>query len=153
VNKDQPIVRVAMASQLVAQSEAQRKFALILFEAFAFVALVLAAAGIYGVLAGTVTERVREIGVRSALGATRANILGMIVRQGLGLTAFGALLGIAAALGLSHLIGSLLFGVSPLDPITYVAVTGLLGIVALGACLVPAFRAARVDPMETLRAE
>jgi putative ABC transport system permease protein len=153
VDKDQPIVRVAMASQLVAQSEAQRRFALILFEAFALVALALAAAGIYGVLAGTVTERVREIGVRAALGASRANILGMIVRQGLGLTALGACIGIVAALGLSHLLTSLLFGVSALDPATYAGVTAVLAVVALGACLVPALRAARVDPMETLRAE
>ncbi|MGH7653627.1 MAG: ADOP family duplicated permease [Gemmatimonadaceae bacterium] len=153
VDKDQPIVRIAMASQLVAKSEAQRRFALILFEAFAFVALALAAAGIYGVLAGTVTERVREIGVRAALGASRASILGMIVRQGLGLTALGAGIGIVAALGLSRLLTSLLFGVSALDPATYVAVTAVLGVVALGACLVPALRAARVDPMETLRTE
>ncbi len=153
VDKDQPIVRVAMAGQLVAQSEAQRRFALILFEAFAFTALALAAAGIYGVLAGSVTERVREIGVRAALGASRGDILGMIVRQGLGLTAIGACIGIVAALGLSHLLTSLLFGVSALDPATYAAVTAVLGIVALGACLIPALRAARVDPMATLRAE
>jgi putative ABC transport system permease protein len=153
VDKDQPIVRVATAGALVAQSEAQRRFALTLFEAFAFVALALAAAGIYGVLAGTVTERFREIGVRAALGASRANILGMVVRQGLGLTAVGVGIGIVAALGLSRLLTSLLFGVSALDPATYFAVTGVLGVVALGACLVPAFRAARVDPMETLRAE
>jgi putative ABC transport system permease protein len=153
VDKDQPIVRIAMASQLVAQSEAQRSFALTLFEAFAFVALALAAAGIYGVLAGTVTERVREIGVRAALGASRANILGMIVRQGLSLTALGACIGIVAAVGLSRLLASLLFGVSALDPATYLSVTAVLSVVALGACLVPALRAARIDPMETLRTE
>jgi putative ABC transport system permease protein len=153
VNKDQPIVRIATAEQLVAQSESTRRFALVLFEAFAFVALILAAAGIYGVLAGTVTERLREIGVRSALGASRRDILTMIVRQGLGLTAFGAVIGIVAALGLTHLMASLLFGISPLDPATYAGVTVVLGIVALGACMVPALRAARVDPMETLRAE
>jgi putative ABC transport system permease protein len=153
VDKDQPIVRIALAKQLVAQSEAQRRFALTLFEAFAFVALVLAAAGIYGVLAGTVAERMREIGVRAALGASRADIIGMVVRQGLGLTAFGAAIGIAGALGLSHLIASLLFGVSPLDPATYIGVTAVLSVVALGACAVPAIRAARIDPMETLRAE
>jgi putative ABC transport system permease protein len=153
VDKDQPIVRIATEDKLVAQSEAQRKFVLILFEAFAFVALVLAAAGIYGVLAGTVAERLREIGVRAALGASRADILGMIVKQGLGLAAFGAVIGIVAALGMSRLMVSLLFDVSPLDPVTYVAVTAVLGIVALGACLVPAFRAARVDPMQTLRTE
>jgi putative ABC transport system permease protein len=153
VNKDQPIVRVATAEMLVEQSEAQRRFALILFEAFAFVALALAAAGIYGVLAGTVTERLGEIGVRAALGASRANILGMIIRQGLGLTALGAAIGIVAALGLSRLMVSLLFDVSPLDPATYIVVTLVLAIVALLACLVPALRAARVDPMETLRTE
>jgi putative ABC transport system permease protein len=153
VDKDQPIVHVAMADALVAQSEAQRRFALILFEAFAFVALALAAAGIYGVLAGSVTERVREIGVRAALGASRADILRMIVRQGLGMTALGALFGVVAAVGLSRLMTSLLYGISPLDPGTYVGVTAVLGVVALGACLVPALRAARVDPMATLRAE
>jgi putative ABC transport system permease protein len=153
VDKDQPIVRVATADALVAQSEAQRRFALILFEAFAFVALALAAAGIYGVLAGTVTERVREIGVRAALGASRADILTMIVRQGLGMTALGTLFGITAAVGLSRLMTSLLYGVSPLDPGTYIGVTAVLGVVALGACLVPALRAARVDPMATLRTE
>ncbi len=153
VDKDQPIVRIALETQLVAQSEAQRRFALTLFEAFAFVALVLAAAGIYGVLAGTVAERMREIGVRAALGASRADIIAMVVRQGLGLTAFGAVIGIAGALGMSHLIASLLFDVSPLDPATYIGVTAVLSVVALGACAVPAIRAARIDPMETLRAE
>ncbi len=153
IDKDQPIVRVATAESLIAKSEAQRRFALVLFEAFAFVALALAAAGIYGVLAGTVTERLREIGVRSALGASAGDILGMIVKQGLGLAALGAVLGLIAAFGLSHVLTSLLFGVSPLDPATYVGVTCLLGLVAFGACLVPALRAARVDPMETLRAE
>ena len=153
VNKDQPIVRVVTASQLVAGSESQRRFALTLFEAFAVVALVLAAAGIYGVLAGTVTERLREIGVRAALGASRTDILRMVVRQGLGLTAVGAVLGLAAAAGLSRVIASLLFGISPLDPATYAGVATVLGVVALGACLVPAIRASRVDPMETLRAE
>jgi putative ABC transport system permease protein len=105
------------------------------------------------VLAGTVTERVREIGVRAALGASRANILGMVVRQGLGMTAAGAVFGIIAALGMSHLIANMLFGISPLDPATYITVAAGLGVVALGACIVPALRAARVDPMETLRAD
>jgi len=153
VEKDQPIERVATAAQLVSQSEAQRRFALVLFEVFAAAAFVLAVAGIYGVLAGTVTERLREIGVRAALGASRGDILAMIVRQGLGLTAVGAGIGIVAALGLSRLLTSLLFGVSALDPATYIAVTAVLGVVALGACLVPALRAARVDPIATLRAE
>jgi ABC-type antimicrobial peptide transport system permease subunit len=95
----------------------------------------------------------REIGVRAALGASRTDIIAMVVRQGMGLTALGALIGIVGALGLSHLIASLLFGVSPLDPATYIMVTLVLAMVALLACLVPALRAARVDPMETLRAE
>lgn len=153
VDKDQPVERIATADKLVAQSEAQRHFALILFEGFAFVALVLAAAGIYGVLANAVTERSREIGVRAALGASRSDILGMVVRQGLGLAAVGAAIGLVAAAGLSRLITSLLFGISPFDPATYAGVSAVLGLVALVACLAPAIRAARVDPMETLRSE
>ena len=153
VDKDQPIVRTATMETLMETTAAQRRFALVLFEAFALVALVLAAAGIYGVLAGTVTERLREIGVRAALGASRGQLLGMVVRQGLGLTAVGVAVGLGAAMALTQLIAGLLFGVSSLDVVTYAGVTGLLLVVALAACWVPAWRAARVDPAEMLRAE
>jgi putative ABC transport system permease protein len=107
---------------LVAASAAERRFALILFEAFALAALALAAAGIYGVLAGNVAERTREIGVRAALGASRGNILALVARQGMRLTGLGVAIGLAGAAAASHWIAAMLFGVSPLDLITYVGV-------------------------------
>ena len=153
VDKDMPITRVATMEKLLEQSASQRQFALVLFEAFGLVALVLAAAGIYGVLAGAVTERIREIGVRSALGASRGDIVGMILRQGLSLTGAGVAVGAALALAFMRVINDMLFGVTASDPVTYVGVAVVLSAVALAACLVPAWRAARVDPATTLRAE
>ena len=153
IDKDQPIVRVATMEQLVKLSEAQRRFAMIIFEAFALMSLVLAATGIYGVLSGGVTERMREIGVRAALGATRAQILALIVRQGMTVTALGIAIGLAGALAASRALITLLFGISRVDPTTYLAVITLLAAVAMIACLLPAWRAARVDPSITLRAE
>jgi putative ABC transport system permease protein len=153
VDKDQPITRVVTMDALVAASEAERRFALIVFEAFALVALALAAAGIYGVLSGSVTERTREIGVRSALGASRADILALVIRQAMTLTGFGVAIGLAGAIAASRALISLLFGVSPLDPITYCGVIALLAAVAALAAWMPAWRAARVDPVRALRAE
>ena len=153
VDREQAIVRVATMDQLVAASAAERRFALILFEAFALTALVLAAAGIYGVLAGSVAERTREIGVRAALGASRGRIVGLVVRQGLTLTGLGVGLGVAGAVAATQALAAMLFRVSPLDPWTYAGVMGLLAGVALLACGVPAWRAARVDPASTLRSE
>ena len=138
---------------LLAATAAQRRFALILFEAFALAALVLAATGIYGVLSGSVNERTREIGVRSALGASRTDIIGLVVRQGMTLTGLGVVIGLAGAAAATQAIVTLLFGVSRLDPITYLGVIALLIGVAGLACWVPAWRAARVDPAITLRAE
>jgi len=126
---------------------------LLLFQGFAFAALALAAAGIYGLLAGSVVERTREIGVRSALGATRRAVLSLVVGEGLRLTAIGAAAGLALAAWGTEFIGALLFGVSRFDPWTYAtAVTVLVGAAAL-ACAGPASRAVRIDPVETLRAE
>jgi putative ABC transport system permease protein len=153
VDKDQPIVRVATMDELVAASAAERRFALILVEAFALAALVLAAAGIYGVLSGRVAERTREIGVRSALGASRQSILALVVGQGMTLTGAGAVIGLLGAALTSEVMVAMLFGVSHLDPITYLGAMGLLAMVALIACGVPAWRAAQVDPASTLRAE
>jgi putative ABC transport system permease protein len=153
VDKDQPIVRVATMDTLLGASESQRRFAMIVFEAFALVALLLAATGIYGVLSGHVTERMREIGVRSALGASRADILGMVVRQGMTLTALGVAIGLIGAAAASRALVTLLFGVSRLDPATDIGVIALLAGVSAIACGVPAWRAARVDPAITLRAE
>jgi ABC-type antimicrobial peptide transport system permease subunit len=126
---------------------------MIVFEAFALVALVLSATGIYGVLSGSVTERMREIGVRSALGASRGNILALVVRQGMTLTGLGVLIGLIGAAAATQAIVTLLFGVSRLDPITYLGVIALLAAVSAIASWVPAWRAARVDPSVTLRAE
>jgi putative ABC transport system permease protein len=153
VDKDQPVVRVATMDDLVAASAAERRFALILFEAFALAALVLAAAGIYGVVSGSVAERTREIGVRAALGASRGDILVLITRQGMTLTALGTAIGLLGAMGASQAVATLLFGVSRLDPVTYIGVIALLLVVSTLACSVPAWRAARVDPAITLRAE
>jgi len=153
VDKDQPIVRVATMSALLAGSAASRRFALTLFEAFALAALVLAAAGIYGVLAGSVVERSREIGVRAALGASRSDIVSLVLRQGLRLTGLGIALGLVAALVATQALVTLLFGISRLDPVTYVGVVALLAVTAVIACALPAWRAARVDPVTTLRSD
>ena len=153
VDKDQPITRVATMRTIVAASESERHFALILFEAFALIALLLAATGIYGILAGSVTERTREIGVRAALGASPGNILALIFRQGLALAALGVAIGFLATVAATRALTTLLFGISPLDPVTYTGVMGLLFAVAAMACLLPALRAAAIDPAVTLRAE
>ena len=126
VDKDQPIVRVATMDNVLARSAAQRRFALIVFEAFALAALVLAAIGIYGVLSGGVAERTRELGVRSALGATPGDIVRVVVRRGLGLTGLGVLIGLGGAMAASQTLVTLLFGITPLDPITYAGVVALL---------------------------
>jgi putative ABC transport system permease protein len=146
-------MRLATMDALLAASAAQRHFALILFEVFALAALVLAAAGIYGVLSGSVAERTREIGVRAALGASRESIFALILRQGMTLTGLGVAIGIAGAIAASEAIASMLFGVSRLDPFTYLGVLVLLLGVSAVACWVPARRAMRVDPMEALRHE
>jgi len=153
VDKDQPIVHISTMEHLVAQSEAQRRFAMIIFEAFALVALVLAATGIYGVLAGSVSERTREIGIRSALGATRSKILNLVLRQGMALACIGVTLGLAGALFATRALITLLFGISRLDPMTYAGVVILLAAVSAIACWLPAWRAAGIDPAITLRAE
>jgi putative ABC transport system permease protein len=152
-DKDLPIVRVATMGELVERSVADRRFALILFEAFGAAALILAAVGIYGVLSGRVTERIREIGVRSALGASPHAIVALVVREGLALASFGVIIGLAGAAAASRAIGTLIFGISPLDPATYGGVIALLLTVSAIACSAPAWRAARVDPSVTLRAE
>lgn len=153
VDKDQPITRVATMDALVDASEAQRHFALIVFETFALVAVALAAAGIYGVLSGSVAERTREIGVRTALGASRANILALVVRQAMSLTGFGVVIGLAGAVVASRALITLLFNTSSLDPLTYFSVILVLVGVAALAAWIPAWKASRVDPIRALRAE
>ena len=153
VDKDQPIVRVATMDQRLASSAAERRFALILFEAFGFVAVVLVAVGLYGVLSASVTERTREIGVRLALGAQRRDVLCLILRQGLTLTLAGVSIGLLASWAVTRLLTNLLYGVSATDPLVFGFVASLLTVVALLACYVPARRAMKVDPLVILRYE
>jgi putative ABC transport system permease protein len=153
VDPTQPIVHVATMEQLIAASTAQRRLALVLFAAFAGAALLLAVTGIYGVLAGSVAERTREIGVRSALGATPSQIIGSILEQGGRLAVLGIVLGLIGAIGLTRYLRALLFGIAPDDPVTLVSVVLLIGAVTIAGCLIPAMRAARVDPSRALRSE
>ena len=153
VDKDQPIVRVATMDRLLTSSAAERRFALILFEAFGFVAVVLVAVGLYGVLSTSVTERTREIGVRLALGAQRRDVLCLILRQGLTLALAGVCFGLLASWAAMQLLTNLLYGVSATDPLVFGSVASLLTVVALLACYVPARRAMKVDPLVILRYE
>jgi putative ABC transport system permease protein len=153
VDPDQPVSNVATMAELLGVETAQRRMGMIMLVAFAVLALLLASLGIYGVLAYFVTQHTNEIGVRLALGATPRNILFLVLKKGMGLTLFGAVIGIAASLALTRWMSSLLFGVKPVDPLTFVVVPLLLGFVALLACAIPARRATKVDPMVALRYE
>ena len=148
-----PVYQVAAMDQLLSDSLAPQRFNLFLLVLFAALALSLAAVGIYGVIAFSVSRRKHEIGIRLALGAQRSNVLRLILRQGMKLVCAGMVFGIAGAVALTRLMASLLYGVSTTDPAAFRAVTALLAIVAATACYVPARRAMRVDPMEVLRSE
>jgi len=152
VSKDQPVVRTATMEQLMAKSGADRRFVVILFEIFALVALIMAAIGIYGVLSSNVAERTRELGVRLALGASPPSVLGLVLRQGMRLIVAGVAIGLIVAAAASHVIVSMLFQISQLDVVTYLSVAVGLSAVAIIACAVPAWRAARLDPTIALRA-
>ncbi|PYM11134.1 MAG: hypothetical protein DME18_14760 [Verrucomicrobia bacterium] len=130
-----------------------RYFNVVLVGVFAGAALLLAAIGLYGLLAYGVTQRTREIGVRVALGAQRSDVLGLVLRQGMKLVGLGILAGIGGALALTRTLRSLLFGISPDDPLTFALISLLLAAVALLACYLPARRATKIDPMEALRYE
>jgi predicted permease len=148
-----PLTRVATLDEVVARSLAEPRFYAILLGAFAATALFLAALGIFGALSYAVSQRSREIGIRVALGAQPAEVLGMVLRHALTLAALGMGIGLAGALALSRAISGMLFGLSPSDPATLGGVAALLAAVALLASYIPARRATRVDPVEALRAE
>ncbi len=152
VDGNQPIVRLQSMTDLVARSEAQRRFVSMVLAAFALSALALAGIGLFGVLSGSVTERAQEIGVRGALGASRSDIVALVVRNGMTMTALGVAIGVATATMASEALVTLLFGVSRLDIPTYLGVIALLSVVSAVACWIPAMRAARMDPVTTLKA-
>ena len=130
-----------------------QRFNLLLLASFAGLALLLAAVGIYGVLSYTVHRRVHEIGIRMALGASHSDVLKMVVTDGMKPILLGVAIGLAAALALSRLIASLIFGVRPTDPLTFAAVATLLVVVGILANALPAYRATRIEPVHTLREE
>jgi predicted permease len=153
VNPHLPVFGVRSVQSIISDSLASRRFALQILVFFAATAMLLAAIGIYGVMAYSVSQRVREIGVRMALGAQRGDVLKLVVRQGMWLALMGVVLGLIASLLLMRLIAGLLFGVSSADPLTLLIFTALLAAVALLANYIPASRAARIDPMVALRHE
>jgi putative ABC transport system permease protein len=153
VDPTQPVLRVATMEQVVARSIGQRRLGMTLFVSFSAMALLLAAAGIYGVLAGSVTERTREFGVRAAFGATPASITRLVLRDGAVLTAAGLAIGGASALLLSRYLRALLYGVEAWDPVSIALAVAAITLVALAACIVPARRATRTDPVTALRAD
>jgi len=153
VDKDMPIYAVWTMDQLLGDSLAQRRLTMFLLTSFAVLALLLASVGIYGVIAHIVRQRTRELGIRLALGAQSVDVLKLILGQGLKLALIGVALGLAAAFALTRWMGSLLFEVAPTDILTFSLIAVVLLCVALIACWIPARRATKVDPLETLRAE
>jgi len=150
LDKDQPVYNLRTMDDVVTKSVGTRRIAMQLFAVFAVTALLLAALGIYGVMAYSVTQRTQEIGIRMALGAQKSDVLGLVIRQGMALAAIGVMVGLAGAFALTRVIGNLLFGVTATDPATFFAIPLLLLLVALVACYLPAHRAARLDPTKAL---
>jgi len=146
-----PVVKLQTMDDVFGASVSRPRFLTFLLGIFGGLALVLAAIGTYGVLSYLVSRRSQEIGIRMALGAGRHEVLSMVLRQGLALAGAGLLLGAVGAVAAGRLMRTLLFNVSPIDPATLVTVTIVMGLVALAACVVPALRATRVDPLTTLR--
>jgi predicted permease len=153
IDPDLPVYHVRTMQQLVDESLAHRRFSTLLLGLFAALALVLATIGIYGVMAYLVTQGTREIGIRLALGATGSRVLRLVVGRGLAIALAGVAAGLAGALALTRFLRTLLFGVPPTDAATFTAMALLLTTVAVLASLIPARRAARIDPMASLRSE
>ena len=153
MDPEQPMAAIATMDQLLADSLSRSRFTMLVLGVFAALALVLACVGIYGVIAYSVTQRTQEFGIRMALGASRRDVLGLVLGQGIRLALLGIGLGIVAALIVMRLMATLLYGISASDPVTFTAVALLLAAVALAACYIPARRATRVDPIVALRYE
>jgi putative ABC transport system permease protein len=153
VDPEQPVFGVMSMERLIENASAERRISMVLLVVFAGMALLLSALGIYGVMAYTTTQRRHEIGIRLALGAGGPDVLRLVVGQGMRLVVVGLATGLVGAWVVSGVLASQLYGISAQDPITYVAVALLLGMVALAATWLPARRATRVDPMISLRSE
>jgi predicted permease len=153
LNQEVPVSEVKTMVKVVSEAVSTPASTTSLFVAFAALALVLGTIGVYGVLAFLVSKRTREIGIRVALGAQRQDVLWLVMKEGAKLAVAGITLGLAGAIGVTWLLASELYGVKPLDPLTYLGVAGLMAVITLLACYVPAWRAMRVDPMVALRYE
>jgi len=153
IDKDQPVTDVMTMTTVVSRSVWLQRFYVILFAVFAALALVLAMVGIYGVMSYAVTQRTQEIGIRMALGAQAADVLKLILGNGMALITIGVAIGLAGAFALTRLLASLLFGVAPRDIKTFLGVSAVLIVVALLACFIPARRATKVDPLVALKYE
>jgi ABC-type lipoprotein release transport system permease subunit len=151
VDKDQPVTRIRTMEEVAAEATSQPRFRAELVGLFAVLALLLAAVGIFGVLAFSVGQRAREFGIRVALGARSRDVLRLVLSGALKMTGAGVTIGLVAAALLTRLLGTLLFDVQPIDPMTFAGTAGVLGAAALLACALPAWRATRVDPAVTLR--
>jgi len=151
LDRDLPMADLRTMDELVGRSIAERRFTMLLLAAFAGVAVLLAAVGVYGVLAYLVSQRTQEIGVRLAMGAAPGDVARLFLREGARLIVAGLIAGLAGAIAATRAMSTLLFGVSARDPVTFAAVAGALALVALLASYIPARRAARVDPMVALR--
>jgi predicted permease len=152
-NRNLPLANVRTLAEIHNRSMARTSFTLVMLGIAAAVALLLGIVGIYGVISYVVSQRTREIGIRMAIGARQGDMIRMFLRHGLLLTGIGLIIGWGAAFGLTRLMSSLLFGVSPMDPVTYCAVAAVLGAIALLASFIPAYRASRIDPVNALRWE
>jgi ABC-type antimicrobial peptide transport system permease subunit len=146
-----PLYRINTIDDYISVAASQPRFQTVLITFFAIMALLLAAVGLYAVLSYMVAQRTLEIGLRLALGAQRENVMALIVRRGAALAAIGLAIGVAASLVLTRFLSDMLYGVTPLDPVTFVTVSAVLMLVSLVASSAPAYRAARLDPMRTLR--
>jgi len=151
--KNATVSQIQTMEQVVSDATAQPRFYLFLLASFAAVALSLAAAGIYGVMSYSVSRRTHEIGLRMALGAKASDVVKLVLGQGMVMALTGAAVGVAGAFLLTRLMSSLLYGVGPTDPLTFIGVSLVLIVVALAACYIPARRASKVDPMVALRYE
>jgi ABC-type antimicrobial peptide transport system permease subunit len=153
IDPDLPVSNVSTLDHIVAKSISQPRFYMLMLGTFAALALTLAAIGVFGVLSYAVSQRTREIGIRMALGAHERSVVGLVVRQAFRLVAAGLACGTVAAFFLSRTMATMLFSINPTDPVTFAAVAGILGGVAMLASYLPARRATRVDPIVALRAE